>query len=74
MSHFVVFTSLIHHPESSAGKRELEDKLQPYHEYETTDYIDEYVKHVDITEKVRNGYEAGKTTVFVKDGEILTSI
>ena len=51
MSHFLVFV---------IGD-DVEKQLAPYHEFECTGRIDEYVKEVNITEKVRADYKA--TTV-----------
>jgi hypothetical protein len=51
MSHFLVFV---------IGD-DVESQLAPYHEFECTGRIDEYVKEVNITEKVRADYKA--TTV-----------
>jgi hypothetical protein len=50
MSHFTV---LVIHKKNE----ELEDLLQPYHEYESTGVEDEYVKEFDIIEEVRADYE-----------------
>lgn len=43
MSHFSVFVI----------GRNIEQQLQPYHEYECTGVADEYVQHVDITAEVQ---------------------
>jgi hypothetical protein len=50
MSHFAV---MIIHKEDE----DIDDLLQPYHEFECTGIDDQYVKDVDITDEAREAYE-----------------
>ena len=43
----------------------VEEQLQPYHEFECTGTDDKYVKDIDITEDVRDAYNKGTKTVHV---------
>jgi len=54
MSHFTVLV---------VGEN-VEELLQPYHEYECTDVDDEYVEIVEITDSVREDYQTSKCSCY----------
>lgn len=55
MSHFSVAVF------SEDGGKSVEELLAPYHEFECTGIDDEYVKDVDVTEKIREYYDEEET-------------
>lgn len=64
MSHFTVMVVL---PKMPTKRNELLEKaLQPFHEFECTGTVDEYVKSVDRTEKLRERYEIETATLVVE--------
>jgi hypothetical protein len=56
MSHFAVIVFTEQYP----TKEVLDKTLAPWHEYECTGHIDEYVIHIDSTKDALNSYENGK--------------
>lgn len=61
MSHFCLLVVTDEEP----TKDSLAKVLQPYHEYECTGVVDEYVKEVDVTDKHRKDYEK-ETRLMIK--------
>ena len=62
MSHFTVMVVL---PKMPTKRNELLEKaLQPFHEFECTGTVDEYVKSVDRTEELRERYKT-ETAILV---------
>jgi hypothetical protein len=37
--------------------------LQPFHEYECTGIVDQYVKWIDVTDETLNDFKTGMTTM-----------
>ena len=51
-----------------------EKQLAPYHEFECTGRVDEYVQSVDITDEVRSAYESGtRAMVILPVGEAVSA-
>ena len=55
MSHFTIYVVT-----KTDSEDELEEKLQPYHEYECTGIVDQYVKHIDKTQDAIEDYKYAK--------------
>jgi hypothetical protein len=68
MSHFCMLV-VTDSPEESA----IEEAMQPYHEYECTGVMDQYVEWIDEHDEYMDEYEDAKNTVEVicKDGKFL---
>jgi len=61
MSHFRVMVVTPNKP----SEQTIAEALQPYHEYESTGVVDQYVVDVDITEKAREEYKNSNTRFYV---------
>lgn len=61
MSHF----SLMVITPSKPSDEDIAQAVQPYHEYECTGTVDEYVQNVNITEEARKEYQDSTTRFYV---------